>query len=291
MSKALAYVLFALGLAYACLWWSYEQFYGHFKVSPQDVGLSPTGNVADLTGAALQLGIWLVILIALLAVVPTLAVAASVAAVRTRKAAPIAIAIVLIALSVFLYEYFVERWPGPTLLLCGYAVVAIVELLRRQGVFASKPGATTDERPRSGLGWVEDVSGTTLRPALGVFLAAAVIGIALIDLPSDAQEAAACVTDHWKSVTSLNMPVPGLHLPILNVHAQPARLSWLPKDSQRRIHRQVVYLGQSNGALIVYGAVDEPGAARKRRLQTSRIPAGDVIVTIGNDAASCPGVH
>ena len=56
MTKVLAIAVVAFGLAYACLWWSFQRFYAPFGVSPQDVGLSPSGNASDLPGAALERG-------------------------------------------------------------------------------------------------------------------------------------------------------------------------------------------------------------------------------------------
>jgi hypothetical protein len=119
LAKALAYVLFALGLAYACVWWSYEQFYGHFKVSPQDIGLSPTGNIADFSSAALQLGIWLLVLILVLALIPTISFAAFLAVDwKDKERLPwlLLLGVAFFELSVVLYEYFVETWPGPVLI-------------------------------------------------------------------------------------------------------------------------------------------------------------------------------
>jgi hypothetical protein len=71
----LASAIAALALAYACLWWSYQRFYGEFGVSPQDAGLAPTGGSTSIAASALQLGVWLMIALLLLAVVPTLAIA------------------------------------------------------------------------------------------------------------------------------------------------------------------------------------------------------------------------
>jgi hypothetical protein len=51
MTKALTIAVLAFGLAYACLWWSFQRFYAPFGVSPQDVGLAPSGTSADLPGA------------------------------------------------------------------------------------------------------------------------------------------------------------------------------------------------------------------------------------------------
>jgi hypothetical protein len=48
LTKVLAIALVAFGLAYACLWWSFQRFYANFGVSPQDVGLSPSGSSTDL---------------------------------------------------------------------------------------------------------------------------------------------------------------------------------------------------------------------------------------------------
>src|SRR2546423_8527744 len=101
MTRVLAWALLALGPAYGCLWWSFQRFYAQFRVSPEDVGLSPSGSATSLPGAALQLGIWLLIALALLAVVPTLAIAAGLIAASIRSGARAAIAwFVALALAV-----------------------------------------------------------------------------------------------------------------------------------------------------------------------------------------------
>ena len=60
-------LLSALGLAYACLWWSFERFYGEFGVSPQDVGLAPSGTASDMNRRGAPAGVWLVVVIVVLA--------------------------------------------------------------------------------------------------------------------------------------------------------------------------------------------------------------------------------
>lgn len=298
MAKVLAYALVAFGLAYASLWWSYEQFYGHFDISPQDVGASHGGSIVDLSSAALQLGIWLVILLATMAVVPTAAVFLLVLGwtrPRGDAAQPwlLFAGSVLVAGSFALYEHFVERWPGPILLLCGFALAVAVACFRRIGSTGAADKKDDGAPSASGaVAGLERAAGVPVRVVLGVFLAVAVIGIALLDLPSDADEAGACASNLSKhqAVGELNapIPVPGLHLPILDVHAQPAHLTWLTTNPPRGIPPDVVYLGQSNGTVLVYF---HKATGAKTIPRTSRIPAGDVIVSIKDGAKSCPGVH
>src|SRR5947209_8788396 len=70
-------VVLMLGFAYASLWWSYERFYSGFGVSPQDVGLTPTGGLSDIIGAIVRLGLWLALALLVLGLLPVLAVSAA----------------------------------------------------------------------------------------------------------------------------------------------------------------------------------------------------------------------
>jgi hypothetical protein len=302
-TKVVTIALAAFGLAYACLWWSFQRFYGTFGVSPQDVGLSPSGSAADLPGAALQLGVWLLLALTLLAVVPTLAVAAAEigAALRrsTKKGSDadawiaIAVAVLLAAGAGGLYWWLVGGVQG--LATIGIAAIAFATL--QYGLpRALKPieGAaeSTQQSPErekdlvaGGLRRIgaPDSLAPRLRFAFGIFAAAAVIGIAFLDLPNDASEAAACAANGYKAVPSLNVPVPYVHLPILSVHAQPASLVWLTSDHPPVGPRsRFVYLGQADGSAVVYDVLSR---------RTTRIPAGAVIVSIHTGAKHCPGVH
>jgi len=68
-------VVLVLGLAYVSLWWSYQHFYSVFGVSPDDVGLAPTGGGAgDVFVAVLRLGLWLSIALLGLGLLPVVCI-------------------------------------------------------------------------------------------------------------------------------------------------------------------------------------------------------------------------
>src|SRR5207302_9057003 len=115
---------------YACLWWSFQRFYAAFGVSPQDVGLAPSGNATDLAGAALQLGIWLLIALAVFAVLPTLAVATAEIAVDVGGAAAsvlIGLALLLLAATGWLYWWLVDGFKGLATIAVAAAVFALLQ--------------------------------------------------------------------------------------------------------------------------------------------------------------------
>ena len=147
---------------------------------------------------------------------------------------------------------------------------------------------TAPDEPSGLRGWLGQLGASEdLAPrltfAFGIFLAAAVVGLAFLDLPTDAAEAGACVVKDGKSVPSLNIPLPRLHLPILNVHAQPATLTWLTSSAPPGIDAShVVYLGETGGSIVVYDLTNH---------RTSRIPSGTAAVNIDPNTAKCPGVH
>jgi hypothetical protein len=298
VARALATVVAVLGLAYACLWWSYERFYGQFDVSPQDVGLTPSGGASDLAGAALQLGVWLVIVVALLAALPVAAVAAIEAAVRLRRdqrslVLAGAVAAVLLGLTAFLYWWLVDGWVGLTLFVAAAAVFGLLRLV--EGIAASVFTPPRDRASGAG-GPSEDAAAgqRTQRIALVVALAAAVIGMTFIDLPTDAAEAGRCAkTDKATrkspasptqlGVPELNLPLPGLRLPILNVHALPATLTWVAGSPPKGfiLGKTVLYLGRTNGSVVVYD---------RTYREARSIPASSVEVSLTR-RKSCPGVH
>jgi hypothetical protein len=286
VTKVLAIALGALGLGYACLWWSFQRFYGEFGVSPQDVGMAPSGSSSDLAGAALELGVWLLIVLAVLAFLPVAAIAAvEIAAAswkKTRRRAVMAAvaAAVLLGVTAFLYWRLVDGWVGLGTLAVAGVVYLLVRLLIH--VLVSTAAAVG---PQFRL--VTAVSDRATKyldlVAVVVALAAAVVGITFIDLPTDAAQAGRCAATERKSVPALNLPLPGLHLPILSVHAQPASLTWLSGSPHGAIPSpDIVYLGQANGSVVVYHRVSR---------KASRIPAGDVVVSIDSTVPKCSGVH
>src|SRR5713101_1145911 len=131
MTKVLAIAVVAFGLAYACLWWSFQRFYAPFGVSPQDVGLSPSGNASDLPGAALQLGIWMLIGLAIMAVLPTLAVLLlemgldSDSEASPKVAVPVALA--LAAVTALFYWWIVDEWTGLITITVAAAVFVLLQ--------------------------------------------------------------------------------------------------------------------------------------------------------------------
>jgi hypothetical protein len=275
MTKVLTTLLGALGLAYACLWWSFERFYGEFGVSPQDVGLAPSGGSSDLAGAALQLGIWLVIVLVVMAFLPVAAVVAvEVGNASSANVQPwvYVLAVLLLALTGVVYWWLVDGWVGLALLAGAVLVFAVL-------IIAARLISLSGHASLVGLNKVV----TLPRLASGIALASAVVGITFIDLPTDAAQAGACAATTVKSVPSLNLPVPGLHLPILGVHAQQATLVWLSGTAPAYVpvNQRVVYLGQANGSVVVFDRASK---------QTTRIPAGDIAVEI-KATGKCPGVH
>jgi hypothetical protein len=79
-------VVLVLGLAYVSLWWSYQHFYGVFGVSPDDVGLAPTGGGAgDVFVAVLRLGLWLSIALLALGLLPVVCIGFALYAFERRK--------------------------------------------------------------------------------------------------------------------------------------------------------------------------------------------------------------
>jgi hypothetical protein len=302
MTRVLAIVLAVLGLAYACLWWSFERFYEQFSVSPQDVGLAPSGNASNIAGAALQLGVWLLIALAVLTLLPVAAVMAvevAVASGRARRVVLIAAAAaaVLLGLTAFLYWWLVDNQVGLILLAVAAAVFGLLRFLVRllakfspSEKSAPADAGVPDDAGRNAVSAV--VGWSTPRLALIVALAAAVVGMTFIDLPTDAAQAGECASGRGRyrhlraeSVPALNLPLPGLHLPVLSVHAQPATLAWLagspPAGLPSSKLGDVVYLGQASGSIVVYDRVSHTPI---------RIPASDVVISL-NVAKECPGVH
>jgi hypothetical protein len=305
MTRALTIAILAFGLAYACLWWSFQRFYAPFGIAPQDVGLSPSGSPADLPGAALQLGVWMLIALALMAVLPTLCVfVLALGATWERKLVAVPVAASLAAATALVYWWLVDEWHGLITIAAAAAIFVLIQYVLKPTAKTLRPAAAENAEGRHGpdmtassitrppprglrarlvqIGADEDLA-PHLNLAFAIFLAAAIVGIAFLDLPTDAAEAGECVVKQGRSVPSLNIPLPGLHLPILSVHAQPATLTWLSATPPSGIDKSnVVYLGQAGGSILVYDRTYH---------RTSRIPTGTAIVNIDPNAQECSGVH
>src|SRR4051794_3193212 len=139
------------------------------------------------------------------------------------------LAALLLTAAAFLYWWLVDGWHG--LVLLGGAALA-VGVLWLAGRLLDLPADRPGNAKLAAV--LEAVPATVPRVAIGVALAAAVIGITFLDLPTDAAEAGRCAAGTDPSyagqnmtVRSLNLPFPGLHPPILGVHAQPATLTRL----------------------------------------------------------------
>jgi hypothetical protein len=277
LAKLLTIFLTGFGLAYACLWWSYERFYGEFGVSPQDVGLAPSGSASDLAGAAVQLGIWLLIVIALMALLPVAALIAAETAVgswpehKLRASLAAAASAALLAITALIYWWLVDGPDGLILLAVATLVFAILAAIGRVITLSSDANLTAVRQA---------VPVTVPRLAVAIAVTSAVIGITFLDLPTDAAQAGRCAATKRQSVPALNLPAPGLHLPILAVHAQPTRLTWLAGHAPTNL--PAVYLGQANGSVILFN----------RKTQTAiRYPSSELAIAVSAASPLCHGVH
>jgi hypothetical protein len=281
VSKLLTILLIAFGLAYASLWWSYDRFYGEFGVAPQDVGLAPSGNASDLAGSAVQLGIWLLVVISVMAFLPIAALIATRSMTdswpmnRSRAILAAASAAAFLALAALIYWWLVDGWKG-------LALLAAACLIFLGAAAIGRVITLSDDANLAAV--TKAVPVTVPRLAIAIALAAAVIGITVLDLPTDAAQAGHCAASTPKSVPGLNLPIQRLHLPLLAVHARPATLTWLSTKPPANLPTaaNTVYLGDASGSVIVYDR------ATHRSL---RIPASDVAVATDIDAPLCPGVH
>ncbi len=279
--KVLTILLVALGLAYACLWWSYQRFYGEFGVSPSDVGLAPGGNATDLAGSAVQLGIWLLLLITLMAALPLVALVAGEAwwnahgKNRRLAAATLAATVTFLAFAGLLYWLIVDHITGIALLAGACIVFGIAVLLAR---------VITISDTNTFVGITKAVPVTIPRLAVAISLTAAVVGVTFLDLPSDAADAGRCAATSPQSVPAINLPFPGVHLPVLAVHAQPARIGWLGSTPPANLPTagNAVFLGQANGAVVIYD---------RSTHRAIRFPASDLSIAVDAQSPTCPGAH
>jgi hypothetical protein len=80
-----ARIVLVLGVAYVSLWWSYQQFYSVFGVTPDDIGLTLSGGLGDIIGAVLRLGLWLSVALLILGLLPVAVVALVMYAIERRS--------------------------------------------------------------------------------------------------------------------------------------------------------------------------------------------------------------
>jgi hypothetical protein len=294
VTKLAAIAIVGFGLAYACLWWSFQRFYSPFGVSPDDVGLGPSGSSTSLPGAALQLGIWLLIALTILAALPTLAVVAGEIAVsagsRAKKLWALAASVLLLGCSAYMYHWLIGTGQGLVTLAIAALVFAALGYGLGRAVRALTGGTTGASPPVlpdlvariESIGTDRDPA-PRIRLAFGIFLTAAVVGLAFLDLPSKAEDAAKCAIKAQGAVPELNIRLPGVELPILNVHAEPATLSWLTLNPPPNVHTSgIVYLGQGNGGIVVYDTATH---------LTSRLPASTAVVHVDPTVSNCPQVN
>jgi hypothetical protein len=187
-------------------------------------------------------------------------------------------AAVLLAVTGCRYWWLVDGWIGLCVITGAAILFAALSYLGRLITLVPAPAGSRAAGLRNA------VSVALPHLAISVALAAAIVGITFIDLPTDAAEAGKCAATESKSVPELNLPLPGLELRILSVHAQPATVTWLSGTAPAGIpvERSVVYLGQANGNVVVYDPASHASV---------HIPAGDVAIAVDAAAALCHGVH
>jgi hypothetical protein len=363
MSRLTTRIVFALGLAYVSVWWSYERFYGQFGVAPQDVGLAPSAGFGDAIGAILRLGVWLSAALLVLALVPGVSLTAvgfileshdrprqwgvslvgGVVCLAGTAAAwavwlhtsPLVVTIVLGAALVSLvlvwgsirdrssWANHRRFWIASTTAFVGggttavayvwltssYVTVAIAvgtvgavvwkhTASAETGRARQEPAhmATADEHvvtvpdamrqhePRFAE-WLPRRITWSLR-AFDVFTVVAIVGLLFLDLPGDAAEAGSCVrTGNDRSVRGIGAPFSYVHLTLLDVYAQPAKITWNappPPVEMPAGSIDATYLGTANGWVVAYEHAPP---------ELLRLPAGSVTVEVHPTAHTCSAAH
>jgi hypothetical protein len=274
-------IVLMLGFAFASSWWSYQQFYSHLGIAPQDIGLTPSGGLSDIIGGIVRLGLWLALALIVLGLLPVLAVSATAYASETGAGGRRRAFARLISLGAGGFAVVVYWWlTGWVFALAATLVGALSFLVWRHFAFAQG-----QHRKRTLHTFVAARKKWALA-VLDVFSVVAVVGLLLVDLPDDAARAAQCVVGQGRlAVKGIGAPVSFIHLTLLDVYAQPATISWISSSPPPNVERtfDAVYLGTSGGWVVAYRKTTPP--------QLVRFPAGSVIVRIDPSAMTCREAH
>ena len=288
-------VVLVLGLAYVSLWWSYQHFYSVFAISPDDVGLAPSGGgFGDVFGAVLRLGLWLSIALLALGLLPVICIALALYAIEhprigggpTERVGAAFLALGLLAAIIFANAKFVSlAYAGVVI-----AVVVLVTFVcwRRAVRHPIGDGPT----PPFSARWWSARQKWLLRMS-DLFLVIAVIGVLFIDLPGDAHDVARTLlkeagTKNECKVPGIGAPLGRFRLDLLNVRGIPATfaVATLPRGLPSQRPFDGIYLGSANGWIVIYQKVNE---SKGRILRIPNSSGASIIV----DARlpNCEGVH
>lgn len=305
LTALVARVVFVLGLAYVSLWWSYQHFYSVFAISPDDVGLAPSGGgFGDVFGAVLRLGLWLSIALLALGLLPALCVGLALytferpeigSGPKTRAR----VGAVVLALGLLIC-IFAANAKLVNAVYAGVVVAVIVVvtiLFRRRAVSSPVPAATTTtgantETPSFTVRWWSARQNWLLRIS-DLFLVLAVIGVLFIDLPGDAHSVAATLlkdagTTKECKVPGIGAPLGRFRLDLLNVRGIPAKfaVASLPLGLPDQRPFDGIYLGSANGWIVIYQKITE---SKGRILRIPSSSAASIIVDA--ELPNCEGVH
>ena len=254
-------------VAYVVLRVAYGQFYGAFRLTPDDLGLGYLELLAQsaLGAAALLIFSGLLISILLAALAGLMAVIAGNSPGRAGIPPRWAIRVAAIALASVLVVLVLVDIIAPatavSILLVGLASVAAGVARRHLAADEPDPGAVT-------LQWLR----RDIAPLIAVL--AIMIGGAILVSDGVTAGTAARAGQSTRSLTLYGVPV-------VSWRADAATLTWTARDVSPVLRPLagdcLMYLGQSNGTVFVY----HPGPARRG---TYRIPAATVLVRTVPDA-------
>lgn len=310
-------VVVVLGLAYVSLWWSYQHFYGVFAVSPDDVGLAPSGGgLGDVFGSVLRLGLWLSIALLALGLLPVFCIALALYAfehpgtgvddtnsassrlpsrLQPSRLSPVAkrfgAAVLALGLLVAIFAANAKLM-GPTYAGVVVAVVVLVTFVCRRCADSNPVVVPTTKTSSFVVSWWSARQKWLLRIS-DFFLVLAVIGVLFVDLPGDAHDVATTLlkdaaTKNECKVPGLGAPLGRFRLDLLNVRGIPAKFAVdkLPAGLPSRRPFDGIYLGSANGWIVIYQKINE-SKGRVLRIPTSS--GASIIVDAG--LPNCEGVH
>ena len=134
------------------------------------------------------------------------ATAAVVAAAKRRMSIAALAAALLLAVTGFLDRWLADGWVGLCLIVGAALLFVALGYLSRVITLVPTPAGS------SVAGLQSAVSVALPHLAISVALAAAIVGITFIDLPTDAAQAGKCAATESESVPEINLPLPGLEL-------------------------------------------------------------------------------